>query len=330
MRGRAGRSLSDRPGKADSSEARPILYLSEVDVRKYSFLWMLFPALLLYTVFIAYPFFSSLGLSFYDWPGIGPKKFIGLSNYKNILSGFMAPEFYRALGHNIVFFIWSLILSVVPGLFFAFLLSADIKGTKFLKVIYFFPNTLAIVVVGFLWGLLLNPQWGLVNQLFRVLGLGFLAKPWLGNTSTALPTIIFVTAWRGLGFYILVYLAAILGIDREMTEAARIDGATEMQIAGRIILPHLLPIIATTSMLKFIWTFNIFDIVYAMEGTQGGPAGSTDVLGTLFYRIAFGGLGSSQVGMGLGATVVTLIFLLVFPVSIFYVFIVEKRVERGE
>jgi raffinose/stachyose/melibiose transport system permease protein len=127
-----------------------------------------------------------------------------------------------------------------------------------------------------------------------------------------------------------VYLAAILGIDREMTEAARIDGATEMQIAGRIILPHLLPIIATTSMLKFIWTFNIFDIVYAMEGTQGGPAGSTDVLGTLFYRIAFGGLGSSQVGMGLGATVVTLIFLLVFPVSIFYVFIVEKRVERGE
>jgi raffinose/stachyose/melibiose transport system permease protein len=242
----------------------------------------------------------------------------------------MASEFYRALWHNIVFFIWSLILSVVPGLFFAFLLAADIKGTKWLKIIFFFPNTLAIVVVGFLWGLLLNPQWGLVNQLFRVLGLGFLAKPWLGDTKTALPTIIFVTAWRGLGFYILVYLAAIIGVDREMTEAARIDGATELQIAGRIILPHLYPIIATTAMLKFIWTFNIFDIVYAMEGTQGGPAGSTDVLGTLFYRIAFGGLGSSQVGMGLGATVVTLIFLVVFPVSIFYVFIVERRVERGE
>ncbi|MCX8012722.1 MAG: sugar ABC transporter permease [Rectinema sp.] len=299
-------------------------------MRKQSYLLMLLPAIALYTVFVAYPFISSLSLSFYDWPGIGPKKFIGLANYRNVLSGFMSNEFYRALGHNIYFFIWSLILSVIPGLFFAFLLSADIKGTKFLKVIYFFPNTLAIVVVGFLWGLLLNPQWGLINQLFKAIGLKVLARPWLGDTKLALPTIIFVTAWRGLGFYILVYLAAILGIDREMTEAARIDGASEMQIAWRIILPHLLPIIATTSMLKFIWTFNIFDIVYAMEGTQGGPAGSTDVLGTLFYRIAFGGLGSSQVGMGLGATVVTLIFAIVFPVSIFYVFIVEKRVERGE
>jgi len=91
-----------------------------------------------------------------------------------------------------------------------------------------------------------------------------------------------------------------------------------------------MPIIATTSMLKFIWTFNIFDIVYAMEGSQGGPAGTTDVLGTLFYRIAFGGLGSSQVGMGLGASVVTLIFMVVFPVSVFYVFVVDKRVERSE
>lgn len=299
-------------------------------MQKRSYLLMLLPAVALYTVFVAYPFISSLSLSFFDWPGIGPKKFIGLENYRNVLSGYMSTEFYRALGHNIYFFVWSLILSVVPGLFFAFLLSADMKGTKFLKVIYFFPNTLAIVVVGFLWGLLLNPQWGLVNQLFKAVGLTSLARPWLGDTRTALPTIIFVTAWRGLGFYILVYLAAILGIDREMTEAARIDGASELQIAWRIILPHLLPIIATTSMLKFIWTFNIFDIVYAMEGTQGGPAGSTDVLGTLFYRIAFGGLGSSQVGMGLGATVVTLIFAIVFPVSIFYVFIVEKRVERGE
>jgi len=299
-------------------------------VQKRSYLLMLLPAVALYTVFVAYPFISSLSLSFFNWPGIGPKKFIGLENYRNVLSGYMSTEFYRALGHNIYFFVWSLILSVVPGLFFAFLLSADMKGTKWLKVIYFFPNTLAIVVVGFLWGLLLNPQWGLVNQLFKAVGLTSLARPWLGDTRTALPTIIFVTAWRGLGFYILVYLAAILGIDREMTEAARIDGASELQIAWRIILPHLLPIIATTSMLKFIWTFNIFDIVYAMEGTQGGPAGSTDVLGTLFYRIAFGGLGSSQVGMGLGATVVTLIFAIVFPVSIFYVFIVEKRVERGE
>ncbi len=289
---------------------------------------MLFPAVALYTLFVAYPFVSSLALSFYDWPGIGPKTWVGFQNYSNVLTGFMSAEFYRAFWHNVVFFVWSLILSVVPGLFFAFLLAAAMKGTGWLKVVFFFPNTLSIVVVGFLWSLLLNPQWGLVNQLFKAVGLGFLARPWLGDIKLALPTIIAVTAWRGLGFYVLVYLAAIIGVEREEAEAARIDGATEIQIALRIVLPHLLPIIATTSILKFIWTFNIFDIVYAMEGTQGGPAGSTDVLGTLFYRIAFGGLGSSQTGMGLGATVVTLIFLVVFPVSLLYVFVLERRVEE--
>ena len=80
-------------------------------------------------------------------------------------------------------------------------------------------------------------------------------------------------------------------------------------------------------MLKVIWSFNVFDIVFAMTGAQAGPAGSTDVLGTLFYRIAFGGLGSSDVGMGLGATVVTLIFAIVLPVSILYVFMLERRTE---
>jgi raffinose/stachyose/melibiose transport system permease protein len=293
-------------------------------------LLMLLPAVALYSLFVAYPFVSSLGLSFYDWPGIGPKKFIGIENYRNVLAGFMSAEFYRAFLHNWIFFFWSLLLSVIPGLFFAFLLAAGMKRTGWLKVVFFFPNTLSIVVVGFLWSLLLNPQWGLVNQLFKAVGLGFLARPWLGDLKLALPTIIVVTAWRGLGFYVLVYLAAILGVDREETEAARIDGASEVQIAFRIILPHLFPVIATTSILKFIWTFNIFDIVYAMEGSQGGPAGTTDVLGTLFYRVAFGGLGSSQVGMGLGATIVTLIFLVVFPVSLFYVFFVERREERGE
>jgi len=297
-------------------------------VQRRTLFLMLFPAVALYTLFVAYPFVSSLALSFYDWPGIGPKTWVGFQNYSNVLTGFMSAEFYRAFWHNVVFFVWSLILSVVPGLFFAFLLAAAMKGTGWLKVVFFFPNTLSIVVVGFLWSLLLNPQWGLVNQLFKAVGLGFLARPWLGDIKLALPTIIAVTAWRGLGFYVLVYLAAIIGVEREEAEAARIDGATEIQIALRIVLPHLLPIIATTSILKFIWTFNIFDIVYAMEGTQGGPAGSTDVLGTLFYRIAFGGLGSSQTGMGLGATVVTLIFLVVFPVSLLYVFVLERRVEE--
>jgi len=297
--------------------------------KTYGFLLMLLPAVFLYTAFIAYPFVYSLFLSLFKWPGIGPKIFVGLDNYKNVLTGFMSREFYRALSHNGYFFVLSWTLSIFPGLILALCLSVGLKGTNTFKTIYFIPNTLSIVIVGFLWGLLLNPQWGMVNQFLKLIGLEVLAKPWLGDTKLALPTIITVTAWRGMGFYVLVFLAGIVGINREMLEAGRIDGASELQIIFRIIIPQLLPIVATLTILKFIWSFNIFDIVFAMEGTTGGPAGSTDVLGTLFYRIAFGGLGSSQVGMGLGATVVTMIFLIVFPVSIFYVFILERRVERA-
>lgn len=294
-------------------------------MKKNAYLLMVLPAVILYTVFVAYPFISSIFLSFYDWPGVGPKKFIGLGNYRMILTGFMKPEFFGAITHNAIFFVWSWILAIVPGLFFAFCLFAGLRGTNAFKVIFFFPNVLAVVVVGFLFSLLLNPQWGLINALLRVLGLGAWAKPWLGETKYAFPTIIVVTAWRGLGFYILVFLAAMTSVSRDEIEAARLDGASEARICWSVLMPHLTPSIVTCSILKFIWTFNIFDIVYAMEGSQGGPNYSTDVLGTLFYRMAFGGLGSSVVGMGLGATVVTLIFAVIFPVSVLYVFILDKR-----
>ena len=297
--------------------------------RSYGFLVMLAPAVVLYTVFVAYPFVSSLFLSFFEWPGIGPKKWVGLANYVNVLAGTMSREFFPAAAHNVYFFALSWVQNMVPGLILALGLAAGLRGTNALKAIYFIPNTLSIVIVGFLWGLLLNPQWGMINHVLRAVGLHALALPWLGDTRTALPTVITVTSWRGMGFYVLVFLAGIVGISKEIPEAGRIDGASELQIVTRLMLPQLLPLVGTLTVLKVIWSFNIFDIVFAMEGTQAGPAGATDVLGTLFYRIAFGGLGATQIGMGLGATVVALTFLIVFPVSIMYVSMIERRAKRG-
>ena len=291
--------------------------------RRYGFLWMLAPLAVVYTVFIAYPFFSSLVLSFFEWPGIGPKTYIGLDNFRNVLTGFMSREFFRAFRHNIIFFLLSWILSILPGYLLALCLYTVVKGSSFFKTVFFIPNTLSIIIVGFLWGLLLNPQWGAVNRFLAFFGIP--GPPWLGDTKLALPTIIAVSCWRSMGFYILTFLAAILGVDRSMIEAAGVDGAKISTVAVRIITPQIYPLLGTLTILLLIWNFNIFDIVFAMEGAQGGPAGSTDVLGTLFYRIAFGGLGSSNIGMGLGASVVTLIFLIVFPFSILYIMTVEKR-----
>lgn len=292
--------------------------------RKYSFLLMLLPAFLLYTLFVAYPFISSLSLSFFQWSGVGDKTFVGLANYQQVLFGSMQVEFFRALGHNVFFFVFSLALELIIGLALALILASRLRGHRFFETLFFLPNTLSIIVVGFLWGLLLNPQNGFVNRFFDAIGLSMLSQPWLGDTSLALPTVVAISSWRAMGFYILVLLAALLNIPKELYEAADIDGASFWDKTTRISLPLLLPTMGTLTILHFIWSFNVFDIVYATEGAQGGPAHSTDVLGTLFYRIAFGGLGASYVDMGLGATVITLMFLLIFPISLFYVFSTER------
>ena len=292
--------------------------------KKYNYLLLLLPALVLYTVFVAYPFVSSLFLSFFEWPGVGAKTFVGLANYKQVLFGSMQVEFFRALGHNAIFFALGWSLDIGIGLALALILATRLKGHRFFETLFFLPNTLSIVIVGFLWGLLLNPQRGFVNRFFEAVGLDFLAQPWLGDTTLALPTVIVVSSWRGMGFYLLVLLAAMLNIPKELFEAADIDGASIWQKIRNITIPLLVPTIGTLTILKLIWSFNIFDIVFAMTGTQAGPAHATDVLGTLFYRIAFGGLGSSYVDMGLGATVITLMFIVIFPISLIYVYFTER------
>jgi raffinose/stachyose/melibiose transport system permease protein len=210
----------------------------------------------------------------------------------------------------------STVLSTLVGLGFAVILSRNLPGTGLYKTLYFMPNTLSVVIVGFLWNLLLNPQFGPVNQFLRAIHLGSLARPWLGDPSLALPTIVAVSAWAHMGFPILVFLAAMIEIPAELLEAARIDGASELRVFASIVLPLLRPVMVTLVALNFIGSFNAFELLFAMEGASGGPFLATDVLGTFFYRVAFGGMGATLTGMGLGAAIATLMFLIVLPVSV--------------
>jgi raffinose/stachyose/melibiose transport system permease protein len=205
------------------------------------------------------------------------------------------------------------------------MLASKIKGAGVFRVVTYIPNMIPLVLVGFMWVLFLNPQAGLVNQLLKLVGLGRFAQPWLGQASTALTTIILVMFGEILGSMYSLFLAAILDISPELIEAAYIDGANNWKITWRIIFPLTFSTFRTLAILIFIWSFNIFDMVYALVGVQAGPYRTTDVLGTLFYRTAFGGLGSGAVDMGLGASVTVFIFTIVMPVSILYVYIVEKR-----
>jgi raffinose/stachyose/melibiose transport system permease protein len=166
-------------------------------------------------------------------------------------------------------------------------------------------------VAGFLFTLILNPIWGIFDKFLRAIGLEFLVRPWLGTPSLALVVIAIVTSWQFLGTSVIFYTAGIDGIDDEILEAARIDGAGLLAEIRHIVLPSILPVVGIVTILIFIGDFTQFDIVYAMASPYANPRYGTDLFGSLFYRAAFFPIGRGGWGMGMGATVATIIFFIV-------------------
>lgn len=279
---------------------------------RYEIFLFLLPALILYTLFMAYPLLMSLKMSLYQWRGYGPAVFVGLDNFKKLF--FVEPfniRFINALLNNIKFFIYTTFFQNVVALFFAVLLTKKLRGTNFYRTVYFIPVTLSVLIVGFIWTLILNPTWGVLNQGLELIGLGFLAKPWLGDPQLALPTIAFVNAWQYIGLPIMMFVAGIRAIPEELYEAARIDGCNEWQIFRNVTLPGLMPVIGVVMVLTLVGNFSAFEIIYAMAGTQAGPNYATDILGTLFYRTAFSSLSGSPPEMGLGAAIAVCMFVII-------------------
>jgi raffinose/stachyose/melibiose transport system permease protein len=274
--------------------------------------WILFllPAILVYIVFMAGPLFDSLRLSLYTGEGYNPTKFVGLQNYIDLFTNPLWRErFSGALWHTCIFFGIHMLVQNSLGLFFANLLSSDFKGRDFFRTIIFAPATLSVLVTGFLWTLILNPQWGAVNLALNAIGLKSWALPWLGEENTALIVISLTSAWQWVGMPTVMFLAGLLGIPDELLEAARVDGASSWTIFWKIKFPLLMPVVGVVAILTFVDNFNAFDVIYAMAGARGEPGYSTDLLATLFYRTGIAG--EHPVGipnMGMGATIATLTF----------------------
>ena len=277
-----------------------------------SHLVMVVPALALYVTFVLYPIAQGVVYSLYESSGFGLTKFVGLYNYRRILTvPPLSTAFFNALGNNVVLFLVNTGTKLLLATCLAVLIYRCQRGGGFYKAVYFIPVTLSTVVVGYLWGLLLNPAWGPINQALRQLGLGTLARPWLGDMDIALYVVAMVGVWKNLGFFTLIVLAGLLAIPEDSYEAARIDGASGLRLHRHITIPLLYPTFLVLIVLNFIGSFEAFDLVYALTGPEGGPYYSTDVLGAFFYRTAFQSFG----GFGLGAAIATLTFLIVFPVS---------------
>jgi len=251
------------------------MYLGQKGLGRYSFWLMLLPALVPYLLFKVYPFFNSILLSFYDWNGVpgSPKVWVGLENYARFL--YQPPfstMFWRALRHNFVVFGLLLMWSTGLGTLLAWMLTQIRRGAGFYKGIIFMPNTISLAVTGFLWSLMLNPQFGAVNALLRKVGLGALAMPWLGDSRLALPTVIAVNVWHGLGFPVLIALAAMLSVPRDILEAAEVDGASRFTQFWRITFPIILPNLINLMALNFSGAFGLLRSSSSCRGPRPGPS----------------------------------------------------------
>nr|WP_248930892.1 sugar ABC transporter permease [Paenibacillus hamazuiensis] len=289
----------------------------------------LLPALLFYAMFMIYPIFQALLNSFFSWKGLTRGSFIGLQNFIRLFTESPFKEtFVRALGHNVIFFIGTMLAKLVVAFILALLINSKIRGKELFKTLFFIPKLLSVIVVGYLFSLILNPTYGALNTFLGAIGLEELAKPWLGDPNTALYAIILVNSWYGLGFAVLIFLVGLQAISPEVYEAARIDGASGLTMVYKITVPLAMPSIMIMSILTFIGAFETFELIFAMQGSSGGPYYSTDVLGLYFYRLAFGSVsGGESIGLG-SALAVVLLILISAATAVSMFFFKRKEVDH--
>ena len=278
------------------------------------------PALVVYVAFSVYPLISSVVLSFFDSDGPSGSLFIGFDNYVHLfVDPYTSERFWNALLNSAEFFAIHLLVEVPIGLLMAALLTSNTirRSRGVYRTLLFIPATLSVVIVGFVWRLIINPLFGLVKF------------PLLGDAATALPTISLMSVWQYVGIPMIFLYTALIAIPDDILEASRIDGARAWQQFWRIKFPLILPQFGLIAILTYIWTFNGFDIVYALNGSAPGPNYATDILGTLFYRTFFGS--SGQVAdLDLGATIASVIFFIILIVTAAYFVVLQRRLKTYE
>ncbi|MNI32063.1 Lactose transport system permease protein LacF [compost metagenome] len=269
------------------------------------------PALALYVTFYILPMFSSLKYSVTSWNGINEATYVGMDNF---IRAFKDEKFIIALKNNIYFVLFSLFVQIPVIIFFSIVISNVTKFLNFYKTTVFLPSVLSTAVVGVIWQFIYHPDAGLINQVLRAVGLESWAQAWLGDERFAMLAILLTNGWQWTGFYIVLVLAAIFAISKEMQEAGEIDGAVGWKKARYLTLPLIWPVILVVIMLSVTGAMKAMDIVFIM--TSGGPFGSTEVMGTYMYKQAysmsmFGYANAISILIFLFTTILTLIFYLI-------------------
>lgn len=278
-------------GEPGASVLTPILYI--------------LPGLVIYLAFVLWPILDTLRYSFFEWDGFSAPVFIGLDNYLALLTD---QKLHVALINNFVFIVFYSLFPIGLGLLLTALLTRRrIVGLSLFRVGLFVPYVMSMVVVGVVWRWVYNPAFGPLNQILNAIGLGGMARPWLGDFTFALPAVGLVATWVQYGFCMVLFIAGVQRIGESLYDAAKIDGATEFQQFFYITLPSLRPEIAVALITTLINALRVFDLVFVT--TRGGPGNTTLVTSLWLYQNAFQ---INRVGYAASiAVVLTAIILLV-------------------
>ncbi|NUT04042.1 MAG: sugar ABC transporter permease [Hamadaea sp.] len=272
------------------------------------------PSLLLIGVFIAEPILRSGWMSLHDWTvGEDTHAWVGFGNYTEL---FGDERFRNALGVTGLYTVVVTAGQVLGGLALALWLRRTTWLTALLRSAFFFPTVASFAVVGVVWKFLLDPQVGLINGwLDRV---GVTGPSWLADTGLALPTVMAVGIWKGVGFSMIVLLAALQGVPVPLMEAATLDGANRWQRLRAVTLPEIRPALLFTTVISTVTSLQLFDLVYVMTG--GGPLFHTESIVTYLYQRGF-----VEFRLGYASAIAWVLFLLILAVSL-----IQLRIARSD
>ena len=293
-----------RPSPVVRHRATPYLYL--------------LPAFLVYGAFMLFPLIRAAQFSLYDWPGFGPSTFVGLGNYVDLLGD---ERFLAAIQHALILIIFYSILPLIVGLVLAAILRrGQVRGLGFFRVAIFMPQVIALVVVAVAWHQIYSPR-GILNDGLAAIGLGHLARGWLGDPNLALPAVGMIGFWLQTGLVMLLLLAGMGRIPGDLFEAARLDGAGPVSEFFAIPLPRVRGEITTALVLTIIAALKTFDLVYVT--TSGGPGTATTVPSYEVYNRAF-----NLKMVGSASAVAIVLTILVFVINVAISRIGEEKVVR--
>ncbi len=283
-------------------------------LKKYAIAYsFILPNLIGFAIFTLVPMVFSLILSFMNWDGANKISWAGLDNFKQLLRD---ETFRISLGNTLTFVIVNVPLTMLAALGLALLLNKPIYGRNIFRTTFFFPYVASLVAVAVVWNMLFFPSAGPVNSILSALGIQNPPR-WAASVDWAMPTVILASIWKGMGYYMIIYLAALQSIPTILYEAAEVDGANTWQKFRYITLPMLTPATFFISVILTIASFKVFDLIMVMTG--GGPGRATNVLVVHIYNTAF-----KEFRFGYSSSIAMVLLVMVLAITVVQ-FYMEKR-----